>query len=65
MSDQKKEEEKLRVGIENILFIVLEEHMLEVDCACVISDIVLKTSGHVAKFADFMVRNVKTGDSSC
>jgi len=40
---------------------VLEENMLEVDCTCVTPDIVLRTSGHVAKFADYMVKDSKTG----
>ena len=38
---------------------VLEENMLEMECTCLTPEVVLKTSGHVDKFTDFMVR----GDS--
>ncbi|CAM6120142.1 unnamed protein product [Calypogeia fissa] len=41
---------------------VLEEGMLEVDCPCVTPEVVLKASGHVDKFTDLMVKDVKTGD---
>lgn len=41
---------------------VLEEAMLEIDCTNLTPYEVLKTSGHVDKFADFMVRDTKTGD---
>lgn len=40
---------------------VLEEDMLEVTCSNLILSDVLQTSGHVDKFADFMVKDVKTG----
>ncbi|BBN16899.1 glycyl-tRNA synthetase [Marchantia polymorpha subsp. ruderalis] len=40
---------------------VLEESMLEIDCPCVTPEIVLKASGHVDKFTDFMVKDEKTG----
>eukprot|EP01133_Synstelium_polycarpum_P002650 gene2650-3056_t len=40
---------------------VLNEDMLEVDCTSLTPEQVLKTSGHVAKFADFMVKDVVTG----
>ncbi|KAG8388166.1 hypothetical protein BUALT_Bualt02G0097600 [Buddleja alternifolia] len=40
---------------------VLEENMLEVDCPCVTPEAVLKASGHVDKFTDLMVKDVKTG----
>lgn len=40
---------------------VLEEDMLEVGCSNIVLDEVLKTSGHVDKFADFMVKDSKTG----
>ncbi|CDW87462.1 glycine--trna ligase [Stylonychia lemnae] len=40
---------------------VLEEDMLEVTCSNLTLDEVLKTSGHVDKFADFMVKDTKTG----
>lgn len=40
---------------------VLAEDMLEVDCTAMTPEPVLKTSGHVDKFNDFMVKDVKTG----
>jgi len=40
---------------------VLEENMLEVSCVNVTPEPVLKASGHVDKFTDFMVRDEKTG----
>lgn len=39
---------------------VLEEDMLEVTTTNLIAYDVLKTSGHVDKFSDFMVRDAKT-----
>lgn len=36
--------------------------MLEMTCTCVTTETVLQTSGHVAKFADFMVKDVKNGN---
>lgn len=41
---------------------ILTESMLEVSCSTLTPEIVLKTSGHVDKFTDFMVKDVKTGD---
>ena len=41
---------------------VLEEDMLEVDCTMLTPAQVLKTSGHVDKFADWMCKDPKTGD---
>lgn len=41
---------------------VLEEDMLEVDCTALTPHAVLKTSGHVDKFADWMCKDPKTGD---
>lgn len=41
---------------------VLEEDMLEVDCTVLTPHDVLKTSGHVDKFADFMCKDIKTGE---
>ena len=41
---------------------VLEEDMLEVDCTMLTPAEVLKTSGHVAKFADWMCKDPKNGD---
>ncbi|RPA83548.1 glycyl-tRNA synthetase [Ascobolus immersus RN42] len=41
---------------------VLEEDMLEVDCTMLTPHEVLKTSGHVDKFSDFMCKDPKTGE---
>lgn len=41
---------------------VLEEDMLEVDCTALTPHEVLKTSGHVEKFADWMCRDLATGE---
>ena len=41
---------------------VLEEDMLEVDCTALTPHEVLKTSGHVDKFADWMCKDPKNGD---
>lgn len=41
---------------------VLEEQMLEIRASLLTPHQVLKTSGHVDRFADFMVKDVKTGD---
>ncbi|KAF2963022.1 hypothetical protein GQX73_g10552 [Xylaria multiplex] len=41
---------------------VLEEDMLEVDCTVLTPYEVLKTSGHVDKFADSMCKDPKNGD---
>ena len=41
---------------------ILEEDMLEVDCTCLTPYEVLKTSGHVDKFADWMCKDLKTGE---
>ena len=35
-------------------FFILEEQMLEVDCTILTPEPVLKASGHVERFADFM-----------
>ncbi|GAB6020011.1 hypothetical protein CHUAL_002761 [Chamberlinius hualienensis] len=43
-------------------FFVLEEQMLEVDCSVLTPEPVLKTSGHVDRFADFMVKDLKNGE---
>jgi glycyl-tRNA synthetase len=40
---------------------VLEEDMLEVGCTCLTYSEVLKTSGHVDKFEDLMVKDAKLG----
>ena len=41
---------------------VLEEGMLEVDCTMLTPDPVLRTSGHVERFSDLMVKDVLTGE---
>lgn len=41
---------------------VLEEEMLELDTTIMNTYDVLKTSGHVDKFADWMCRDLKTGE---
>lgn len=41
---------------------VLEEDMLEVDCTMLTPEEILKTSGHVEKFADWMCKDPKTGE---
>lgn len=43
-------------------FFILEEQMLEIDCSMLTPSPVLVASGHVARFSDFMVKDVKTGD---
>lgn len=41
---------------------VLEEDMLELDCTNLTPESVLQTSGHVERFADYMVKDTVTGD---
>ena len=41
---------------------VLEEDMLEIDCTNLTPEAVLRTSGHVERFSDYMVKDTKTGD---
>ncbi|KAJ1825835.1 Glycine--tRNA ligase 1, mitochondrial [Coemansia sp. RSA 2599] len=41
---------------------IIEEDMLEVDCSIMTLSEVLKTSGHVDKFADWMCKDTKTGE---
>ncbi|CAI9562070.1 unnamed protein product [Staurois parvus] len=41
---------------------IQEEQILEIDCTMLTPESVLKTSGHVDKFADFMVKDVKNGE---
>jgi glycyl-tRNA synthetase len=43
-------------------FFILEEQMLEVDCSMLTPEPVLEASGHVARFADYMVKDAKTGE---
>ncbi|KIM43540.1 hypothetical protein M413DRAFT_443469 [Hebeloma cylindrosporum] len=41
---------------------IVEENMLELDTTIMTPSSVFETSGHVARFADWMVKDVKTGD---
>ncbi|XP_065320818.1 glycine--tRNA ligase-like [Gordionus sp. m RMFG-2023] len=41
---------------------ILEEQMLEVDCSILTPEPVLKASGHVDRFSDYMVKDVVTQD---
>ncbi|PIK50013.1 Glycine--tRNA ligase [Apostichopus japonicus] len=41
---------------------IIEEGMLEVDCSILTPHPVFKASGHVDRFADYMVKDVKTGE---
>ncbi|CAI5444208.1 unnamed protein product [Caenorhabditis angaria] len=41
---------------------ILEEGMLEVDCTSLTPEPVLKASGHVDRFADWMVKDTKNGE---
>lgn len=41
---------------------VLEEDMLEIECTNLTPESVLKTSGHVDRFSDYMVKDAVTGD---
>ena len=41
---------------------VLEENMLEVDCTMLTPDPVLRASGHVERFSDYMVKDLVTGE---
>lgn len=41
---------------------ILEDQLLEVDCTILTPEPVLKASGHVDRFADFMVKDVVTGE---
>lgn len=43
-------------------FFILEEQMLEVDTAMLTPEPVLRASGHVERFQDYMVKDLKTGD---
>lgn len=43
-------------------FFVLEEQLLEVDCSMLTPECVLKASGHLERFTDYMVRDVVTGE---
>ncbi|CAM4763273.1 unnamed protein product [Rotaria magnacalcarata] len=41
---------------------ILEEQMLEIDCSILTPEIVLKASGHVDRFDDFMLKDTQTGE---
>uniref|UniRef100_A0A8C5SFC0 Glycine--tRNA ligase n=1 Tax=Laticauda laticaudata TaxID=8630 RepID=A0A8C5SFC0_LATLA len=41
---------------------IQEEHIFEIDCTMLTPEVVLKTSGHVDRFADFMVKDLKSGE---
>ncbi|KAL7465087.1 hypothetical protein ACHAXS_005417 [Conticribra weissflogii] len=41
---------------------VLAESMLEMECTCLTPEIVLKTSGHVERFTDLMVKDPVSGE---
>lgn len=43
-------------------FFILEERMLEVDCTVLTPEPVLAASGHVERFADLMVKDLKNGE---
>jgi len=43
-------------------FFILEERMLEVDCTVLTPEPVLSASGHVERFADLMVKDLKNGE---
>ncbi|KAK1119609.1 hypothetical protein K0M31_013032 [Melipona bicolor] len=43
-------------------FFILEEQMLEVDCSILTPEPVLQASGHVERFADLMVKDIKSGE---
>lgn len=41
---------------------VLTENMLEMECTCLTPEVVLKTSGHVDRFTDLMVKDIETSE---
>mmetsp|Transcript_10657 Transcript_10657/g.19902 ORF Transcript_10657/g.19902 Transcript_10657/m.19902 type:complete len:716 (+) Transcript_10657:131-2278(+) len=41
---------------------ILNEAMLEMECTCLTPESVLKTSGHVDRFTDLMVKDVESGE---
>ena len=53
----------LKNNIENFWreHFILEENLLEISGTCITPEIVLKTSGHVDKFTDYAVKDLKTG----
>lgn len=42
---------------------VLEEDMLEIGCTNITPENVLKASGHVERFSDLMVKDLKNGNA--
>lgn len=53
----------LKTNVEKVWrdFFVLEDDMLEINCSNIVPHEVLKTSGHVDKFSDNMVKDLKNG----
>lgn len=53
----------IKANIENLWrhHFILEDDMLEIFCTNIMLEDVLKASGHVDKFADFMVKDLKNG----
>lgn len=43
-------------------FFILEDHMLEIDCPALTIEPVLRASGHVDRFSDFLVKDVVTNE---
>ena len=41
---------------------ILEEQMLEIECTAMTPEVVLKASGHVDKFTDYMVKDDSSGE---
>ena len=41
---------------------ILNESMLEMECTCLTPEAVLKTSGHVDRFTDLMVKDLESGE---
>lgn len=41
---------------------VLAESMCEIDCTCLTPKVALKTSGHIDRFTDLMVKDIDTGE---
>jgi glycyl-tRNA synthetase len=54
----------IKANIENVFrkHFIIHENMLEVNCTCLTPAPVLKSSGHVDRFTDLMVRNEKKPD---
>lgn len=54
----------IKTNVENLWrqHFILEDDMLELSCTNMVLSDVLKTSGHVDKFADFMVKDLKVGN---